>query len=109
MRLIQRHGWSHLCICWLLHACCWQEYLEASGVPWAGLRTCAFYDNFAKLFFYQRQPDGNRTWSDNLGTAPLQMHAVADIGESAARAQHSLPVAALPVCPVCSATPQDLA
>jgi hypothetical protein len=31
---------------------------------------------------YQRQPDGSRTWSDNLGTAPLQMHAVADIGRA---------------------------
>ncbi len=47
---------------------------------------------------YQRQPDGSRTWSDNLGTAPLQMHAVADIGESAARAQHLLLVAYVTVC-----------
>ena len=67
-------------------------------MSWTGLRTCAFYDNFAKLFFYPRQPDGSRTWSDNLGTAPLQTHAVADIGESAARAQHALLVAALPFC-----------
>jgi len=57
-------------------------------VPWTGLVTCCFYDNFAKLFMYQRQPDGSRTWSDNLGTAPLHVHAAADIGESAAGAPH---------------------
>jgi len=60
--------------------------LAASGTPWTGLVTCAFYDNFAKLFVYQQQPDGSRTWSDNLGTAPLHVHAAADIGESAAGA-----------------------
>ena len=75
---------SHCCSTCVVDIRCWQEYLEASGIPCTGLRTCAFYDNFAKLFMYQRQPDGSRTWSDNLGTAPLQMHAVADIGESAA-------------------------
>jgi len=63
-----------------------QEYLAASGVPYTALLPCCFFDNYAKTFVFQPQPDGSRTWSDNLGTAPLLMHAVADIGQSAARA-----------------------
>lgn len=61
-----------------------QEYLKASGVPWTAVITCCFYDNFKTVFPFQRQPDSSRVWSDNLGTKPLPMHAVADIGETAA-------------------------
>ncbi len=53
-------------------------------MPWTAVITCCFYDNFKTVFPFQRQPDGSRVWSDNLGTKPLPMHAVADIGETAA-------------------------
>jgi len=53
-------------------------------VPWTALITCCFYDNFLGMFPFQRQPDGSRSWSDNLGTKPLPVHSSADIGETAA-------------------------
>ena len=66
--------------------CAAQEHLKASGVPWTALITCCFYDNFLGMFPFQRQPDGSRSWSDNLGTKPLPVHSSADIGETAAGA-----------------------
>ena len=74
-------------VCDRTSTCCRQEYLAASGVPYTAVLPCCFYDNIAKLFMFQAQPEGSRTWSDNLGTAPLLMHAVADIGKSAASAR----------------------
>lgn len=59
-------------------------------MPWTALLTCCYMDNFAKMWQYQRQPDGTRVWSDNLGSKPLGMHAVEDVGGSAAGA--ALPV-----------------
>lgn len=55
-------------------------------MPWIALITCCFYDNFLGMFPFQRQPDGSRSWSDNLGTKPLPVHSSADIGETAAGA-----------------------
>ena len=66
--------------------CAAQEHLKASGVPWTALITCCFYDNFLGMFPFQRQPDGSRSWSDNLGAKPLPVHSSADIGETAAGA-----------------------
>ena len=63
-----------------------QEHLKASGVPWTALLTSCFMENFVTRRVYQRQPDGARTWSDNLGSKPILAHAVADIGGSAAGA-----------------------
>jgi len=86
-----------------------QEYLAASGVPYTALLPCCFFDNYAKTFVFQPQPDGSRTWSDNLGTAPLLMHAVADIGQSAARAHRwpLLPGVLIAICvPRCSTLAQ---
>ena len=63
-----------------------QEHLKASGVPWTALLTSCFMENFVTRRMYQRQADGARTWSDNLGSKPILAHAVADIGGSAAGA-----------------------
>lgn len=60
-----------------------EEYLKASGVPYTALRTSIFFDNFITFFQYQSM-DGGKVWCDNLGTAPLAAHAVADIGGTAA-------------------------
>ncbi|KAK9826178.1 hypothetical protein WJX81_004436 [Elliptochloris bilobata] len=60
------------------------EHMKALGVPWTALLTCVYMDNFATRWQYQRQPDGTRTWSDNIGSKPMATHAVADIGGSAA-------------------------
>ena len=57
-------------------------------MPWTALLTCCYMDNFATMWQYQRDPDGARVWSDNLGSKPLAVHAVADIGGSAAGAFH---------------------
>ena len=69
-----------------------QEHLKASGVPWTALLTSCFMENFVTRRMYQRQPDGARTWSDNLGSKPILVHAVADIGGSAAGAALLLPL-----------------
>ena len=60
-------------------------------MPWTALLTCCFMDNFATMWQYQRQPDGARAWSDNLGSKPLGTHAVEDIGGSAAGAPLLMP------------------
>ncbi len=53
-----------------------QEYLAASGVPYTALLPCCFFDNYAKTFVFQPQPDGSRTWSDNLGYIGLGYRVV---------------------------------
>ena len=55
-------------------------------MPWTALLTSCFMENFVTRRMYQRQADGARTWSDNLGSKPILAHAVADIGGSAAGA-----------------------
>ena len=62
-------------------------------MPWTALLTCCYMDNFATMWHYQRQPDGTRVWSDNLGAKPLGTHAVEDVGGSAAGCRSTSAVA----------------
>jgi hypothetical protein len=70
-----------------------QDYLRESGVPFALLRTCMFFENAINFTSYQKGSDGSYVYGDNLGTAPHGWHAVADIGHSAAGEQLSQPTA----------------
>ena len=61
-----------------------EDYLRESGVPYALLLTCMFYENVINFTGYQKTGDGSYMYGDNLGTAPHGWHAVGDIGQSAA-------------------------
>ena len=61
-----------------------EDYLRESGVPYALLLTCMFYENVINFTAYQKAEGGSYMYGDNLGTAPHGWHAVGDIGQSAA-------------------------
>lgn len=57
-----------------------QDYLAMSGLSYALLRPCNFYENMINFTFYQKQDDGPYAFSDNMGTAPHAWHSVSTIG-----------------------------
>lgn len=61
-----------------------QEYLAQSGLSYALLRPCNFYENMINFTFFQPQADGSYAFCDNMGTAPHAWHSVSTIGLTAA-------------------------
>ena len=56
----------------------------AHQMSWARLKGVEGQGNHPNLCPWHAHRDGAKVWCDNLGTAPLAAHAVADIGGTAA-------------------------
>eukprot|EP00243_Klebsormidium_subtile_P003390 TRINITY_DN16777_c0_g1_i1.p1 TRINITY_DN16777_c0_g1~~TRINITY_DN16777_c0_g1_i1.p1 ORF type:complete len:323 (+),score=62.63 TRINITY_DN16777_c0_g1_i1:328-1296(+) len=61
-----------------------EGHLRQSGLPFATLLTCMFYDDFVNFPFLQPQADGTFVFYSNCGPAPHPWHCADDVGGCAA-------------------------
>ncbi|GAQ79013.1 hypothetical protein KFL_000220470 [Klebsormidium nitens] len=57
-----------------------EAHLRQSGLPFATLLTCMFYDDFVNFPFLQPQADGTFVFYSNCGPAPHPWHCADDVG-----------------------------
>jgi uncharacterized protein YbjT (DUF2867 family) len=61
-----------------------EVHLRQSGLPFATLRSCMFYDDFVNFPFLQPHADGTFVFYSNCGPAPHPWHCADDVGGCAA-------------------------